>query len=146
MPPEYSLLSGKASTASSAPCEHPNSIAELAELRCLQMKSCFDCLKDDIHGLPPKTSHVCMYRAPVPRKRKGISSAQLAKSLKAAAEGAEQLVDLWETEPARASAEGAEDFEDEAQAIAARKRTAFGYVRPQKRRYHAVVLLCVHFL
>jgi hypothetical protein len=127
MPPEYSLLFGKASAASSAPHEHPHSIAERAELQCLH-------LMIDNTWPATKNFHVCMYRAPVPRKRKGISSGQVAKPLKATAEGAEQLVDLWDTEPTRASAEGAEDFEDEAQAIAARKRTAHGYVRPQKRR------------
>ncbi len=66
----------------------------------------------------------------------------MAKSRTAGAEGTEHLTDLWETRSARAGNEGAEDFEDEAQAIAARKRTAFGYVRPEKRRWHAVPFHC----
>ncbi|CAL5221260.1 g3419 [Coccomyxa viridis] len=68
--------------------------------------------------------------APVPRKRKAIAQKE-ARLAKAAANGNDGLVDPWGTE---GDSVKPENFEDEAQAIAAKLRTAFGYVRPAKRR------------
>lgn len=70
-------------------------------------------------------------RAPVPKKRKSFGSDKAGKPVKAAAQGADSLVDLWGSEPVPTKDV---DFEDEAQAIAAGKRTAYGYIRPAKRR------------
>ena len=67
----------------------------------------------------------------MPKKRKSLGSDRAGKPVKAAAQGADSLVDLWGSEPALAKDE---DFEDQAQAIAAGKRTPYGYVRPAKRR------------
>ena len=78
----------------------------------------------------------------MPRKRKAIAQRE-AKPGRTGAEGKEELVDLWGSEPASLEHE---DFEDEARAIAAKQRTAFGYVRPGKRRYlHPCQILAVHF-
>ena len=67
----------------------------------------------------------------MPRKRKSFGSDKAGKRVEAAAQGADSLVDLWGSEPAL---NRDDDFEDEAQAIAAGKRTPYGYVRPAKRR------------
>ena len=67
----------------------------------------------------------------MPKKRKGLGPDRAGKPPKGAAQGAGGLVDLWGSEPAPTKDE---DFEDEAQAIAAGKRTPYGYVRPAKRR------------
>ena len=72
----------------------------------------------------------CLCRAPVPRKRKAIVQKE-AKPARAVADGSEVLIDPWGSE---AGSLKPENFEDEAQAIAAKLRTAFGYVRPAKRR------------
>ena len=72
----------------------------------------------------------CLCRAPVPRKRKATAQKE-AKPARAVADETEELIDPWEIEDGSLKPE---DFEDEAQAIAAKQRTAFGYVRPAKRR------------
>ena len=73
---------------------------------------------------------VC-HRAPMPKKRKSFGCDKAGRPVKSAAQATDGLVDLWGSEPAPTKDE---DFEDEALAIAAGKRTAYGYMRPAKRR------------
>ena len=67
----------------------------------------------------------------MPKKRKSLGNDRPGKRVRAAAQGADSLSDLWDSEPALTRTD---DFDDEARAIAAGKRTPYGYMRPAKRR------------